>query len=603
MGRARKNTHQYLNYIDINLDQLSKGDIDMSVNSIDKNILRKKNSLHQSILNFSFQNTNTGIFAEEIIRYVFDGVNLNNMHRNHPHVDIAVPEQSAIENVTIANEIISVKSSIDKHTLAGAISNTKSITIESLFSYIVFSTYNYSYKKEFLSANKLYILAIGIIKSSKKDIDSAIKKLVGIGESKLIDDLKKIEGYANNTKGGDTIKLERNFKYVINLVLYYLFFESHRGDNYFVNFIEDILILREGHDDVEKNEKINRYTDRVNQEIGKLTNKISIAAVYFIDKDKKKFCVEKTDPIEINQYWQSVLGIWEENKFFDSNSKKYLTLDRVKAVFKEFKTKIIISVGDQEGSDILAKQSTPNMATNRMWISHKLKDAEFSNREDDINKFFSKSIDKLEENPQLIDTFSNFLSTLEKREFSNYLLIENSQNLDNVISIKVNCTNTQNINPYRLPDLKWINSEFWIKECLESLPVSDRDIIKQGDILCIGVDNFNWSVVEVNSIDPLVIKMGGKEHIEIAQKKFGNRDRIFANPDIEFTFNNKHNYLKLFSKKYPNLYKKLDSRDDAIEIGGNMVDFVGDLVKYTQWDKSTETGTEKPICRIEDLAK
>jgi hypothetical protein len=59
---------------------------------------------------------------------------------------------------------------------------------------------------------------------------------------------------------------------------------------------------------------------------------------------------------------------------------------------------------------------------------------------------------------------------------------------------------------------------------------------------------------------------------------------VFLKPNIEFTFDNKYNLLKLFSEKYPELYKKLNNRYNSIEYGGNMVDFTDEFVKYSEWD-------------------
>lgn len=174
-----------------------------------------------------------------------------------------------------------------------------------------------------------------------------------------------------------------------------------------------------------------------------------------------------------------------------------------------------------------------------------------------------------------------------------------------ILSIKVTTTNAENINPEKLPDCDWIDSESWVRECLSDLlkDSDNRSIIKEGDILCIGTGMYDFSLVEINSIEPLDFKMDRSRLFPLVREKYKKPSNVFSNPDIKFTFNNKYNYLKLFAEKYPDLYKKLNTRYNAIERGGNMVDFKGDWVVYTEWDFEDESGSEYKLCKIDDLSK
>jgi len=75
-------------------------------------IFKHRNQLYKNILRFRGQSQNNGIFAEEIFRLVTDAINLNQLYKNHPHVDLAIVKE--IPGVAEKNEIISVKSSIGK---------------------------------------------------------------------------------------------------------------------------------------------------------------------------------------------------------------------------------------------------------------------------------------------------------------------------------------------------------------------------------------------------------------------------------------------------------------------------------------------------------
>jgi hypothetical protein len=207
-------------------------------------------------------------------------------------------------------------------------------------------------------------------------------------------------------------------------------------------------------------------------------------------------------------------------------------------------------------------------------------------------KKFSESFDPMGSwNP-------NHISNINKEE-----IVTKKDEVDNILSIKVKCTNTENINPTKLPDLEWLNSEFWIRECLEQLIQKDKSI-KDGDILCIGANIYDKSIVKIQSIIPLKFDLDSKKYFNQVKTKFNNNMReVFLKPNIEFTFDNKYNLLKLFSEKYPELYKKLNNRYNSIEYGGNMVDFTDEFVKYSEWNFDDESGTEKKVCRIEDLIK
>ena len=147
--------------------KLSTENIDTS-DPIATNVLTKRSRLYDAMKNFYMQSQNNGVYAENILRIVLDGVNLNHLSKNHPHVDIAIPSIAKnIPGVTQPHEIISVKSSIARNpSLSTLLRDTKSIKIESVFSYIVFASSNFElkYEKESNTAKSLYNLGFGLIK-------------------------------------------------------------------------------------------------------------------------------------------------------------------------------------------------------------------------------------------------------------------------------------------------------------------------------------------------------------------------------------------------------------------------------------------------------
>ena len=362
-------------------DEVISGDI------ISSNIIRRKEKLYHNIKNFSSQKTNDGINAENILRLVLDGVNLNHLSKNHPHVDIAII--NPIEGFAQKNEIISVKSSIKaKPTLSNLISDTKSIKLESMFSYIVFANSNYelNYEKMFFSPKKLLVDSIRKLKQSKK----------------------------------------KHFKEVVNLVAYYIMFKNQSDEQ--INFDKDLdSICNDSFDLIHG--KYNYYRMQVLRRLVYLDNPISLGGVYLQRNEELTCVIKKTIPIKLNKYWEKLVDIWLDEDFFESEAVKYLTLPLVKDLFgisqrDDFPIEVSISFGDYapSGEDFtglsdrekieIAKKRAEKR-TNKLYVATKFKDANFGENEEEVNKFFLKSIDMMEDNPKVIKKFSNFVSTLE----------------------------------------------------------------------------------------------------------------------------------------------------------------------------------------------
>ena len=362
-------------------DEVISGDI------ISSNIIRRKEKLYHNIKNFSSQKTNDGINAENILRLVLDGVNLNHLSKNHPHVDIAII--NPIEGFAQKNEIISVKSSIKaKPTLSNLISDTKSIKLESMFSYIVFANSNYelNYEKMFFSPKKLLVDSIRKLKQSKK----------------------------------------KHFKEVVNLVAYYIMFKNQSDEQ--INFDKDLdSICNDSFDLIHG--KYNYYRMQVLRRLVYLDNPISLGGVYLQRNEELTCVIKKTIPIKLNKYWEKLVDIWLDEDFFESEAVKYLTLPLVKDLFgisqrDDFPIEVSISFGDYapSGEDFtglsdrekieIAKKRAEKR-TNKLYVATKFKDANFGENEEEVNKFFLKSIDMIEDNPKVIKKFSNFVSTLE----------------------------------------------------------------------------------------------------------------------------------------------------------------------------------------------
>lgn len=355
---------------------------------ISSNIFKRRGKIYWNIKNFNSQSQNDGIFAENILRLALDGVNLNHLSKNHPHVDIAII--NPIEGFAEAGEIISVKSSIKKNpTLKGLISDTKSIKLESMFSYILFANSNYElhYERDFFKPRKL-----------------------------LADGIKLIKDYEN-----------KDYKAVVNIATFYLMKKNKKEE--FENFQTDIIRIGEGNYDLTYGRYSTNYRTAVLRRLVHLDAPISLGGLYVKETANGLTCfIHKTNPIKLNKYWEKLVNIWLDEEFFEYDSTKYLNLDLVRELFNikedSFPIEIQISIGtynpesedhsqrtEREKIEIAKKRS--DKRANKLYVATKFKDADFGDSDKDVNDFFLKSIDILEKEPSLIKKFNQFTKSIE----------------------------------------------------------------------------------------------------------------------------------------------------------------------------------------------
>jgi hypothetical protein len=377
----------------------SLSDIPDSNDKISVNISRRRHKIYQNMRSFFNQKINNGVWAENILRLVLDGVNLNQLSKNHPHVDIAIINE--IPGIAQKNEIISCKSSnkrtkikngkLSRVTLASIIRDTKSITLESIMSYIIFadSDFELDFTQEFLVAKSL-----------------------------LKNESKVFKEYKN-----------RDWKAFINTLMYYCMFQN--TEEGLENFKSDIRKIGESRNVQNYNlhyGTFNNYRLSVLRRLVNLDAPISLGLVNLSEENGITFQIRKTYPIKLNRYWERLVKIWIDEDFFDYNTKKYLNKDLVENLFEidedEFPILLNISIGDwlpeeDNTSNMTTAQKTQaakekaQKKTNKLYVATKFRDSYFGEKEEEVDDFFIKSIDALEENPNLITKFSNFITSLK----------------------------------------------------------------------------------------------------------------------------------------------------------------------------------------------
>lgn len=367
---------------------------------ISVSIYKHRDKLYKNILRFRAQSQNNGIFAEEIFRLCTDSINLNQLYKNHPHVDLAIVKE--IPGVAEKNEIISVKSSIGKKpSLSAVLSDTKSVRLESSFSYILFADSNFE-----LSYESGRIKLKQVLRDASKQISSS-----------------------NN----------RDFKAMINLITYYCLKPNVDIQQFNTDLDTICNSPKESYivDDQDKETRdyqltygsYNEYRIFVLRRIANLNAPISLGVLYTTEKDGNVSCIiKKTRAIKLNKYWEGLVDIWGKEVFKDGQKTKYLNKSQIEKLFgieeEDFPVEIKIDLMDyqpevQQQPQLTDRQRVErarelsNLKSYKLYVANKYRDADFGNKESDVADFVLKSVDILEQDPDKILKFKKFIDIIQ----------------------------------------------------------------------------------------------------------------------------------------------------------------------------------------------
>jgi len=154
-----KNTYK-LSFFDTSIkydtNSIKNDDLLKIVNDEKYNILSNfKKFQHLTSPNQDFRRENDGVYAENIIKYLFNGVNLNLWMKNQPFVDIKIDKP--IDGITIENEYLSIKSSIN--STGRSVISESGIKLTQLLSYVILVlSENYNLKNYNLTSKILKLI-------------------------------------------------------------------------------------------------------------------------------------------------------------------------------------------------------------------------------------------------------------------------------------------------------------------------------------------------------------------------------------------------------------------------------------------------------------
>ncbi len=348
----------------------------------------KKGRKNKELQLFKSNRKNEGIFAENIIRNIFNGENLNHFTKNHPYVDIAVIEP--IDGVTIKNELISVKSTLEYKSIGNILKDTKAIKFDSLITFLI---YAYNLEKNISHPFSISEIQIGL---RKWLTDRKLTQEQYIGVYYLI--LDSILNYSNNYSENTLKEFEHEIMYSIE------------------NYLSGELDIKD-------------IKDSVTTEIKKLNSKypVSLSIAFLGDDESSNINVEfgdvdplnilnvyKTKTLPLGDFFLSVMEKWADSNYFgakninDEYVTKYLTYDDISNVFNTniqnlFPTKIHIDLTSFEGKD-------KGNERKRLYVATQLKNGYFDEYEEEILNSFQKMLKELEKDPSKIKKYKQFLN-------------------------------------------------------------------------------------------------------------------------------------------------------------------------------------------------
>ena len=156
----------------------------------------------------------------------------------------------------------------------------------------------------------------------------------------------------------------------------------------------------------------------------------------------------------------------------------------------------------------------------------------------------------------------------------------------------------------KIEDVMWFDSKIFIKDCLSSIVKdsdSDKNILAESEYIIIGSDKDEFSYIKNLNVETFDFEFCGNSDYKKLSSKFKSRSVIYDKVDIEYKFNNKYDVVGMFLEKYKDIYKSLHNRYDAIERGGNMIDFRGNNIIFSEWDFHDDSGSEGVLTTIDEL--
>ena len=366
---------------------------------------------------YNLEKSGSFLQGEKISEILLGATNLNTLDLSYPFVDLKVIEP--VKDISILNELISIKTTRDKHSLREAVTYVNGFKIGQLIQFAI-SNMNFNfYKKQNFKQRYAYKLS-----SVTSHYDKFIKQY--FGENKEIYTFifvhtllfySLFKNYLDIVS--EEIFLNRNDLYLSMEIFICKFIDEFNGTKYLEKYksdnIKKINKINKIDNDIEKKymDKIRKsvdykddykWLDFIDEEIRNL--QISYAILYFTEDDDKIILnLHKTQNVSFDTLLKNTIETWtsSEKHMKSLNSEKNIYLD-YGGVIKAF------SNDKLQGDDVF--NTHIQVEFTEKFVS------EYKERPEETKKLYVKVIDKIKSIPndekqeQILNLINKFLTKM-----------------------------------------------------------------------------------------------------------------------------------------------------------------------------------------------
>jgi len=412
--------------------------INLAANKTDYSYIGKNKGRFNRLKHLIYQIEQSGspLEGEKVSEILLGAVNLNTLNSSYPFVDIKVI--SPIKGVTKNNELISIKTSRDAHTLEDAVTYVNGFKISQLIQFAI-TKIGLKIFKGNIFKDRFAMKLSSITSYYEKTINNLFFDDVNVYTYAFINTiniLNFVKDYFNHLRGDHIIEEDRKILYAIISVCIAFFIDKKFNTNYIDRI--DIKLPRHKLDEIKLDVRefisipnkrydfksdYSNFGDALPEEIKNLL--VSYCIIYFNDEsDEVIMNLEKTQSVTFSELFDKGMKIWIRKGYHishilgDIKSKKMIGNKNYylnyKEVIEAFSTNTI------NGPDVFSTHIKVKIAA----------DWEYKEREESVKKLYVKVIDNIKgiENDasqikilKLLNKFLRKITSADQKTKDNYI--------------------------------------------------------------------------------------------------------------------------------------------------------------------------------------
>ena len=398
--------------------------IDLKTNKTDYNYIGRNNGRFNRLKHLIYQIEQSGspLEGEKVSEILLGAVNLNTLDLSYPFVDVKVITE--IPGVTMENELISVKTSRDMHTLKDAVNYVNGFKISQLIQFAITKINLKIFKSEPFK-DRFAMKLSSITSYYENTINQLFSDDIDIYTYSFVNSiviLNFLKEYFTYLKIDHIVEKDRNVLYAIMSVCIASFIDKKFNTNYIDKIIVKISDkkLNEIKANVEKfintsrfnfNRDYINYGDSLPNDVKNL--KVSYCVLYFDESnDNIVLNLQKTHAISFGELYNNSMRIWIRKGYHMAHNLGVVSTKKLvgkqnlylkyEDVIEAFSTKNVM------GEDVFKTHIRVNIAD----------DWNYQERDQDVKKLYVKVIDNIkgiendETQVKILKMLNNFLKKI-----------------------------------------------------------------------------------------------------------------------------------------------------------------------------------------------